>query len=211
MKKGLLSAFTIFLCFSAFAQHEAGNVQLRVGALGSLQFIEKETKASWGTTVETDRKLTGAVPIKILYGLGNRLSMGLIYTFGNYKVDSLETHNREGRINITGVSAEIYLVNYESYNLYLNAQYKFSQLRLYKENSTTVIQYRYNGFAPAFYLGSNIMLTEFLGFNMQLGYDLRNLKLKAWHIDDTKQNLSDISDNILSEGINIGIGLCIMF
>lgn len=215
MKKLILITTCLFFVIQALAQHKPGTVQFRAGGAAGLYVTEKTTVLTWGplsvTDIDSSSNITNIIPIEFLFGVGNRVSLGPSFSFGNYIEDSLQAQTRLNKIHSIGITSDLYFVNNERFNMYLNAGFYFTSLKVFDERPLGLHKQTFNGFGPSFNLGANIMFVRFLGLNMHLGYDGRNLNLNEWLINDNEQSLSNLSAKLNSKGIQLGLGLCLAF
>jgi len=215
MKKLILFVTSLFLVTIIFAQHKPGTIQLRFGPAAGLYVTQKTSVLTLGaisfTDIDSSANLTNIIPIEFFIGVDNRLSFGASFSFGNYIEDSLQAQTRQNKIHSFGLTSDFYFVNKARFNMFLNAGFYFTSLKMFDERPLGLHKQTFSGFGPSFKLGSNIMFLEFLGLNIQLGYDGRNLHLREWLFNENQQDLSNLSAKLNSKGIQLGLGLCLAF
>jgi hypothetical protein len=215
MKRQILFIFTLILTLSVIAQHESDAVQIKVGVGLSNFKTEQTSKISIGsidfTAVDTVSHSSKTIPFSLMMGIRDPWSMGVYGRIGNYVLDSTDTDSRKDKIYSFGLMTDVYFINNEIINMYLNAGAHFTMLTIYETTALVSNEYKYIGWGPAFNFGMNIFPFPVVGINLNVGYEGQNLNLNEWFINDNPQSMDNIEVKLKGKGLHLGAGLTFMF
>jgi hypothetical protein len=206
--------FLLLLPLHLMSQHEAGSVQLRFGAGLSGFDTSSEVNRLFGITWNT-KDTTGMssahIPVYLLFGAANRLSLGAYSRFGYFFVEDKDPGPKNDNIFLIGFTSEFYIVNSPVIHLYLGGGIHYSSVTLYETSPLISLEYKYHGWGPVAHLGVNIHPFNFLGLNVKLGYEGHHLILNKFYINDNPQSKDSFNVSTKANGIHFGAGFNIKF
>ncbi len=215
MKKQIIFLFSLIVTITVVAQHETDAVQIKVGGGLSNFKTEQISKITIGSLVITDTVTLShsskTIPFSLMMGIRDPWSFGIYGRIGNYVLDSTDTDSRKDKIYSFGLQTDVYFLNNEIINMYLNAGAHFTMMTIYETTSLVSNEFKYIGWGPSFNLGMNIFPFPVVGLNLYGGYEGQNLNLNEWFVNDNPQNMDGLEQTLKAKGWHIGAGLTFMF
>lgn len=216
MKKLTIFALSFFLGLQiSLAQHEAEMMQIKVGYGFSFFNVEQTTKITIGNssieTTNTYKNRSKIIPFSLQMGVLDRVSLGVYGRIGNYFLDTTDSDTRNDKIMSFGLITELYPINEEKFNIFLNAGGHFTFLTIYNTMPFLTNEYKYVGFGPIANAGANFYPLSFLGISLWGGYEGHFLSLNEWFVNGNPQNMNNIEQKRKTTGFHIGAGLNISF
>lgn len=217
MKNWILLLLSFSIYSSIIAQDRPREFQIRAGWGIAGYNTESKLQYDDGTTTIVDKDTSGAVtthfPIEIRFELTKRFNLGLDMRFGNYLYDDDQDNSgKSNSFSSFGLGLEGVIVSRPKFRFYGGATLSTTKLNINERNTSSnsdnSLETIWRGGGMRLYTGFTWFIADGpLGFNMNLGYDSRNFNLKELYINDSKEDLSNLSGDLLVRGADMHLGL----
>lgn len=208
-----------FLCFisTSWGQSREKELQLRIGAGGGAYGTRSEFTVSSGgislSGTDTSGAATAHLNIDLRYDFTQRFTAGLDIKSGSYLYDASEDNTGKSNVYaVVGLKGEFNIVSREKFRWYLGAGVHRSVLEIVEKETTlgvtTTEKLRYTGSGVSLNTG---LIKYFgdspFGIHFSMGYDGHRFELQEYSINDSSQNLTNVTGELWARGVDISAGI----
>lgn len=218
--KRILIILSVLVVGTSYSQsNDFGTLNLSGGVGFGAYATQSEITATYfnGSLTVRDQDTSGAVTTYAYlsgdFGVIKLLSVGVIFQKGKYLQEEESGVTKDNSFYKFGIMPKLYLVNKDKFNLYAGLGLGVQGLTTSEVKNNVTTEAKYTGTNLHLRLGMNIYFSNSIGMFMHAGYDANNMNLKelSYTSGSTTNTPSNLSGELIANGLEMAIGLNIKF